>query len=191
MKTRLTRNCTNGIFHRLLKSRDRKAYIWAMNLKPGDVFNSYDSNNHRVKTIKTIWVKAAEHAPYIKSEKQEKKTGKLEGRKVNGEFVYDVNIISTDGMSHSISEEGCIVPAYTKEELALTFGSKQLVDALIDFGFLDSEGALVEYLIPETESHRIYSDLIEKFRPETEGKEKQFIKVYYPTITNKTRKRKQ
>lgn len=190
-KTRLTKGCTNKVFHKLFRSRDAKAYIWAMNLKPGDIFNSYDAKNHEVKSIQILWRNVSQFCQYIKSEKMSKKTGKEYGRNRAGKFVTDVRILSTDGMAHHISETGCIVPAYPKEEIIKDmFGGEDMFHCYVELGILNSEGTQLKYPEPESEEVKILNKLSDKLSLIETTKTENFKPYWvgYPTISMKTRK---
>ncbi len=190
-KTRLTRGCTNKMYHKLFSSRDAKAYIWAMNLRPGDIFNSFDSQNHEVKAVKVLWQNASQYCQNIKSDKMFEKSGVEYGRNRNGTFVGDVEILSTDGMSHYISESGCIVPAYPKEVLIRNMvGGEEFFNHFIELGIFNSEGTQIKYVMPESEERKILNMLLEKYSL-TEYSVSEESKPYwkgYPTISIKTRK---
>jgi hypothetical protein len=133
-KTRLTRNTSGTVFHRLFSKSARRAYTWAMNLKPGDVFNSFDAWNHVVERIEILW----KHAGYTGGMNRETK----EGQKLRvpaGTYVYDVVIYSTNGWSHCISERGCIVPAWSEKELIECHG-KNVFDRMKELGIIDPSG---------------------------------------------------
>lgn len=145
VRGRMSRNVRNSFFddYRI------RATLWGINLKPGDVFNSFDGLNHVVETTEIVW-----HRPNKMplSEKTLKKRGinpstlptqsmKDYGRGVRGEYVSDVEIHSVDGMMHFLSETGCIVPAFTREQMRryiiiqkfLT--GKNFVESLTRMGF--------------------------------------------------------
>lgn len=137
MKTRLTRGTTNKVFHWLFSKQKRKDYIWAMNLKPGDGINSYDAWNHTVKSIKIIW----SSVPPRRLNFDNMSYGRCPG----GTFVQDVDIFTTDGWVHSISETGCIEPAWSIEQIRHYFKSNvevstSVVDKMIEFGIVDKNG---------------------------------------------------
>jgi len=137
MKTRLTRGTTNRVFHRLFSKQKRKDYVWAMNLKPGDGINSYDSWNHIVKSIKIIWQTVSPKMKILKDNRVSF------GRCPGGVFVLDVDIFTTDGWLHSISETGCIEPAWPIEQIRNYFDggvSGSVVDKMIEFGIIDKNG---------------------------------------------------
>lgn len=137
MKTRLTRGTTNQVFHRLFSKQKRKDYIWAMNLKPGDGINSYDAWNHVVKSVKICWSTVP---PRLKF----KNDDMLFGLCPSGTFVQDVEITSTNGWLHCISESGCIEPAWTIKQIrdhhCLCYETTSVVDKMIELGIVDENG---------------------------------------------------
>lgn len=62
----------------------------------------------------------------------------------NGTHVHDVTIISTDGMQHSISETGCIVPAWTIKQLRRYMGDAYINKA-IEIGLVDINGVMLRF----------------------------------------------
>jgi len=152
LKTRLARGCTGTQYYRRFRNRERRAYLWAMNLKPGDVINSFDGWNHEVKEVNIHWVNFAEWNLFSVGPKTYRKLGFdpnsngcpiIDGRKCAGEFVYEVEIISTEGWRHCISETGCIVPAYPVEVVVAEKG-QDLFDLLVSFGHVDSRGVQIK-----------------------------------------------
>jgi len=134
MKTRLTKHTSGTVFHRLFSKSDRRAYTWAMNLKPGDIFNSFDAWNHVVEKIVIIW----KHTGYTGGMNRETKEGK-KLRVPAGLYVEDVLIYSTNGWRHCISERGCIVPVWSVKELVECHG-QNIFDKMVEFGIVDSSG---------------------------------------------------
>lgn len=54
-KRRLSRGCTNKVFHSIFSHSERRKIIWALNLKPGDVISSLLGYNSIVKKTTVIW----------------------------------------------------------------------------------------------------------------------------------------
>lgn len=131
-QTRLARNVSGRSFHRMFPKWKRRAYTWAINLKPGTVFNSYDGWNHRVRSIKIEWSNVSEWPRYLPSRQDY-------GKGCRGTFVEDVRITSHLGSWHCISETGCIVPRFSRAQIVLLHGP-QAFDFAQECGIVDAEG---------------------------------------------------
>lgn len=168
VRGRMSRNVRNSFFddYRI------RATLWGINLKPGDVFNSFDGLNHVVETTEIVW-----HRPNKMplSEKTLKKRGinpstlptqsmKDYGRGVRGEYVSDVEIHSVDGMMHFLSETGCIVPAFTREQMR-RYHYPEVFDWKELCGIIDKDGILL--------------------RQSTEEEQKMFEEVILPPLKEK------
>lgn len=130
MRTRLTKGTSRKVFHRLYSKADRRAYVWAMNLKPGEIINSFDAWNHEVSRVEIlrdpVWIT---------------RFGLAEGRgkTPRGTFVSEVVIHSTNGWMHHISETGCIEPGFSVAKLESIMG-KTVMAFMQEAGVVDGRG---------------------------------------------------
>ncbi len=170
-KTRLTKGTSGQVFHRLYSKGEREAFTWALNLKPGDIFNSYDSWNHEVERIEVKW----RNVSYLGRMNKE-----TNGRRLtpNGRFIRDITIYSKDGMMHSITEAGCIVPAYSVEQLK-RFG-KNYLDAAIKIGYSDSRGVIINKRLSDEQSRILLLAWQEDRK--IEHSDELFISAKYPKL---------
>lgn len=131
--TKLATGTSGTVFHRLFSKRERRAYIWAMGLKPGDIINSFDAWNHEITKVEILWDTVSMCRFNSKYHW---------GLTPRGTYVCDVAIYSTDGWVHYISESGVIEPALSLEKL-YWWHSKQAVDLALSMGIIDGRGVRV------------------------------------------------
>lgn len=135
-KTRYARGMTAHAARKIWEKSRRNLVVWAMNLKPGDTFNSFDGMNHVVKETKIIW-------------------GRY-GRIRNGRHVISVDIVSTDGYIHGLDEWWCIVPEFTPKEIEQFF-TKPYFDKLIELGLMNEKGFRLR--APTEEEQEIFNKM--------------------------------
>lgn len=150
---------SRNVRNKTLKTIDVREVLWGINLKPGDIFNSFDGWDHVVKSIEIEW--RSVRRGYL-SFKTLKKKGYVEdklveGRSARGEYVSDVEIHSEDGMMHFLSESGCIVPAFGREYLRKTHHPESF-DWYELCGIINHDGVLQHY--PTDEERALFDEII-------------------------------
>lgn len=124
-----------------------------MNLKPGDVFNGVDCFNHIVDEVVLYW--SPIDLRHMISDKTEKNLSCLKtnpncwcsahfGRGVSGNYISEICVHTTSGMTHWASEKGVNDRSWSAEKIISYIGNKGF-NKYVELGLVSEVGTRLRF----------------------------------------------